>query len=68
MGVHAYGTSPIQDAGCGPTALAIVISALTGKDVTPQMTAAFAMGNLILTGMWIRCIITVLYNCVIRGF
>lgn len=68
MGVHAYGTSTIQDAGCGPTALAIVISALTGKDVTPQMTAAFAMGNLILTGMWIRCIITVLYNCVIRGF
>ena len=37
MGVHAYGTSPIQDAGCGPTALAIVISALTGEDVTPQM-------------------------------
>ena len=68
MGVHAYGTSTIQDAGCGPTALAIVISALTGKDVTPQMTAAFAMGNLILTGMRIRCTITVLYNCVIRGF
>ena len=41
----AFGTSTIRDAGCGPTALAIVISTLTGEDVTPQMTAAFAMGN-----------------------
>lgn len=40
-----YGSSTIKSAGCGPTALAIVISTLTGENVTPQMTAAYAIKN-----------------------
>ena len=38
-----YGTSTIGDAGCGPTALAIVISTLTGETVTPRMTAEYSI-------------------------
>ena len=38
-----YGSSTIKSAGCGPTALAIIISTLTGENVTPQMTAEYAM-------------------------
>lgn len=37
------GSSTIKSAGCGPTAMAIVISTLTGETVTPQMTAAYAV-------------------------
>ena len=40
-----YGSSTIQAAGCGPTALAIVISTLTGERVTPQMTGAYAISH-----------------------
>ena len=40
---HPFGSSDIHDAGCGPVALAIAISTLTGDAVTPQMTADFAM-------------------------
>lgn len=40
-----YGTSTIGAAGCGPTSLAIVISTLTGQNVTPQMTASYAISN-----------------------
>ncbi len=39
-----YGSSTIKSAGCGPTALAIVISTLTGENVTPQMTE-YAMSH-----------------------
>lgn len=41
----SYGSSTIKSAGCGPTALAIVISTLTGENVTPQMTAEYAMSH-----------------------
>lgn len=41
----SYGSSTIRSAGCGPTALAIVISTLTGENVTPQMTAEYAMSH-----------------------
>lgn len=40
-----YGGSTISSAGCGPTALAIVISTLTGENVTPQITAEYAMSQ-----------------------
>lgn len=40
-----YGNSNIRQAGCGPTALAIVISTLGGQTVTPQMTAKYAMDH-----------------------
>lgn len=40
-----YGGSTIKSSGCGPTALAIVISTLTGENVTPQMTADYAMSH-----------------------
>lgn len=39
----AYGSSNIRNSGCGPTALAIVISTLKGEIVTPQMTAKYAV-------------------------
>lgn len=48
----SYGSSKIKSAGCGPTALAIVISTLTGENVTPQMTAEYAMSHgLYVSGM-----------------
>lgn len=37
-----YGTTNIADAGCGPSAMAMIITNLTGKTVTPNMTAAYA--------------------------
>jgi len=40
-----YGTTTIKSAGCGPTSLAVVISTLTGKNITPQMTCDFAIQN-----------------------
>lgn len=41
----SYGSSNIRAAGCGPTALAIVISTLKGENVTPEMTAGYAMSK-----------------------
>ena len=41
----SYGKSTIQVSGCGPTALAIVISTLTGKSVTPKDTADYAVST-----------------------
>ena len=40
-----YGGSNIRSSGCGPTALAIVISTLTGERVTPEMTGRFAISG-----------------------
>lgn len=40
-----YSTSTVAEAGCGPTSMAIVISTLTGKNVTPEMTKTFAEKN-----------------------
>lgn len=40
-----YVTSTIEDSGCGPTSMAIVISTLTGNNVTPEMTKSFAENN-----------------------
>lgn len=40
-----YGGSSIRSSGCGPTALAIVISTLTGEAVTPEMTGKFAISG-----------------------
>lgn len=39
----SYGGSTIGTSGCGPTALAIVISTLTGQRVTPEMIGKFAI-------------------------
>lgn len=38
----SYGTSTIGVAGCGPSAMAMIISNLTGQQVTPAITAAYA--------------------------
>lgn len=35
----------IESSGCGPTSAAMVISSLTGEDVTPVMTADYSMDN-----------------------
>ena len=45
MELHGFWNKYNPGCRLRPTALAIVISTLTGEDVTPQMTAAFAMGN-----------------------
>lgn len=37
-----YGTSTIGRSGCGPAAMAMIITALTGKQVTPVETANYA--------------------------
>lgn len=43
-GYHSYGTdSTIAVSGCGPTALAMVATALTGEPVTPVDVAEYAM-------------------------
>ncbi len=39
---HPYGTSTIGEAGCGPSAMAMIITALTGASVTPPATADYA--------------------------
>jgi hypothetical protein len=36
------GSSTIGDAGCGPSSMAMIITALTGKTVTPADTVAYA--------------------------
>ena len=40
-----YGSSTIGAAGCGPSAMAAIITALTKKQVTPKDTAAYGMAN-----------------------
>ncbi|MCR4718699.1 MAG: C39 family peptidase [Firmicutes bacterium] len=41
-----YGkTGTISSSGCGPTSLAIVVSTLTGKDVTPPMVTKWSAEN-----------------------
>ncbi len=42
-GYQPYGSSVIGLSGCGPTCLAMVATALTGEDITPDVTAAYAM-------------------------
>jgi len=37
-----YGSSTIGESGCGPSSMAMIITALTGKPVTPTDTVAFA--------------------------
>ena len=37
-----YGVSTIADSGCGPSAMAMIITALTGTPVTPVQTANYA--------------------------
>lgn len=36
-----FGSTNVKDGGCGPSAMAMIISALTGKRITPAMTAAY---------------------------
>lgn len=40
-----YGESTIGRAGCGPSAMAMIITALTGQTVTPADTAAYGAAN-----------------------
>lgn len=40
-----FGSTNVKDGGCGPSAMAMIISALTGKKVTPAMTAAYGGDN-----------------------
>lgn len=40
-----YGTSTVAEEGCGPTAMATIITALTGQSVTPRETAAYGMAH-----------------------
>lgn len=44
-----YGSSTIATAGCGPSAMAMIITALTGTAVTPADTASYAASR----GMYI---------------
>ncbi len=37
-----FGSSTIGESGCGPTAMAMIITALTGSTVTPDVTADYA--------------------------
>lgn len=41
----SYGSSTIGEAGCGPAAMAMAITALTGQTVTPDQAAEFAENN-----------------------
>ncbi|HUC89796.1 MAG TPA: phage tail tip lysozyme [Patescibacteria group bacterium] len=41
-GSKSYGPSTICESGCGPSAMAMIITALTGKRVTPADTSAYA--------------------------
>jgi hypothetical protein len=46
-----YGTSTIAISGCGPSAMAMIITALTGQSITPDITAAYATSqNLYVPG------------------
>lgn len=39
---NAYGSSTIEDSGCGPAAMAMIITNLTGTAVSPAETTAYA--------------------------
>ncbi|MEI7539769.1 MAG: phage tail tip lysozyme [Candidatus Saccharibacteria bacterium] len=41
----AYGTSTIGRSGCGPSAMAMIVTALTGVKVTPVDTATYGAAN-----------------------
>lgn len=41
----AYGSSTLAKSGCAPTSMAIVISTLTGQNVTPKQTGDYAAAN-----------------------
>ena len=41
---YGYGTS-VATAGCGPTAVAMVLSFLTGEDIDPAVTAKYSLDN-----------------------
>lgn len=47
---NPYGTSTIGRAGCAPSALAAIITALTGRVVTPADTASYGAAN----GTWVE--------------
>lgn len=40
-----YGISTIGDGGCGPSAMAMIITALLGRNVTPADTASYGAAN-----------------------
>jgi hypothetical protein len=40
-----YGDNRMADTGCGPAAMAMIITALTRQQVTPDVTAAFALSK-----------------------
>lgn len=44
-GNELYSTSTITNTGCGPAAMAMIITALTGQVVTPSATAAYGQAN-----------------------
>jgi hypothetical protein len=44
-----YGSTTIAEGGCGPSAMAMIVTALTGKRITPDITAAYAASQ----GMYI---------------
>ena len=44
-GQTMYGTASIAASGCGPTAMAMLLSSLTGKGITPDETAAWSVAN-----------------------
>lgn len=47
-----YGDTTIKAAGCGPSAMAAIITALTGKQVTPAETGKYAdENNMYVTGV-----------------
>ena len=41
----SYGSNTICSAGCGPSAMSNIITAMTGKKVTPEETSKFAADN-----------------------
>lgn len=42
---HAYGESTVMDGGCGPTSLAMVVTGLSGRVVTPDMMADWSFSH-----------------------
>ncbi len=44
-GADYYGSSSIAGSGCGPTSLAMVVSGLTGRKITPDMVAGWSVAN-----------------------
>lgn len=44
-GADFYGSSPIANSGCGPTSLAMVVSGLTGQQITPNEVAQWSVAN-----------------------